>query len=201
MERIFQTPVPPLFPAHGPVRLVLYGEAPGPLGADKSGVPFWGDRAGKSLYRALERSGLAKVPREAYDHWDGAYFMAHDLFPEIRDAALSNAYPACPTLDGRTFNAPTNKQLASVENLARVQNELALGLSRCQGSLRVIAMGKRAEWLLSRCCEGLNIDFHFVPHPSAQGLLQAAPNKGKGMKLADLQATWEESLVRLLSVT
>ena len=47
MARILQTLVLPLFPVTGPVKVMLFGEAPGPLGADQSGVPFWGDRSGK----------------------------------------------------------------------------------------------------------------------------------------------------------
>jgi uracil-DNA glycosylase len=47
------------------VRVLLLGEAPGPRGADQSGIPFWGDRAGVLVYRALERAGLARVPAEA----------------------------------------------------------------------------------------------------------------------------------------
>ena len=39
--RILGTPVPALFPAKGPVGALIYGEAPGPNGADKSGIPFW----------------------------------------------------------------------------------------------------------------------------------------------------------------
>ena len=76
MDRIFQTTVAPLFPAEGPVRVFLVGEAPGPRGADKSGIPFWGDRAGIAVYRALEAAELAEVPAEAYGDWDGAHLKA-----------------------------------------------------------------------------------------------------------------------------
>ena len=48
----------------------------------------------------------------------------------------------------------------------------------------------------------LEADFELreLPHPSAQGLLQAAPGKGKGLKLADLQVAWEANLRELLSL-
>ena len=45
---------PPFFPTAGSVSALIYGEAPGPNGADKSGIPFFGDRAGRPLYEALE---------------------------------------------------------------------------------------------------------------------------------------------------
>lgn len=43
-------------------------------------------------------------------------------------------------------------------------------------------------------------DLHVLPHPSAQGLLQAAPNKGKGLHLVDLEQAWRERLGELLAV-
>lgn len=199
MARIFQTPVAPLFPLREPVQVMLFGEAPGPLGADKSGIPFWGDRAGLVVFRALEGAGLAQVPPEAYGDWDGARFKALGLVPELRGAALSNAFPNCPTRDGQTFKAPTDKELASPENLARIGRELARAAAWCPGTLRVIALGKRAEWLFGRLEGAPPFRFASLPHPSAQGLLQAAPGKGKGLRLADLQAAWEERLRILLS--
>lgn len=199
MARIFQTPVAPLFPLEGPVRVMLFGEAPGPLGADKSEIPFWGDRAGLLVYRALEVANLAEVPPEAYEDWDGARLKARGLSPTLHGAALSNAFQSCPTRDGQTFKAPTDRELSSTENLARIAQELSHAASRCAGTLRVIAMGKRAEWLFRRLEGAPPFDFFTLPHPSAQGLLQAAPDKGKGLRLADLQAAWEQRLGALLS--
>jgi len=200
MARIFQTPVAPLFPLEGSVKVMLFGEAPGPLGADKSGVPFWGDRAGRPVYRALEAAGLAQVPPAAYEDWDGARLKERGLAPILKGVALSNAFPSCPTRDGQTFKAPTDRELAAPQNLIRIGQELASAAARCTGTLRVIAMGKRAEWLFRRL-EGVpDFELHTLPHPSAQGLLQAAPDKGRGLKLVDLQAAWELRLRALLEV-
>lgn len=200
MARIFQTPVAPLFPLEGSVKVMLFGEAPGPLGADKSGVPFWGDRAGRPVYRALEAAGLAQVPNEAYEDWDGARLKEGGLVPVLKGAALSNAFPSCPTRDGQTFKAPTDRELTAPQNLIRIGQELASAAARCPGTLRVIAMGKRAEWLFRRL-EGIpDFELCTLPHPSAQGLLQAAPDKGRGLKLADLQVAWEARLRALLEV-
>jgi len=180
------------------VKVMLFGEAPGPLGADKSGIPFWGDRAGRPVYRALEAAGLAQVPPEAYADWDGARLKSLGLAPMLRGVALSNAFPSCPTRDGLTFKAPSDRELASPENLARIGQELSRAAERCPGTLRVIAMGKRAEWVFRRIEGGPVFELFTLPHPSAQGLLQAAPGKGKGLKLGDLQVAWELRLQDLL---
>lgn len=198
MARILQTQVAPLFPAAGAVRVMLFGEAPGPRGADQSGLPFWGDRAGVLVYRALEQAGLAQVPTEAYATWDGARFRALGLFPELKGAALSNAFPCCPTRDGQTFKAPTDAELRRPDNLDRIRAEVLRAAERCPGTLRVITLGKRAQWLFQRLEGAPPFQLHGLPHPSAQGLLQAAPGKGKGLHLADLQLEWEAQLASLL---
>jgi uracil-DNA glycosylase len=198
MARILQTHVHPFFPAQGLVRVMLFGEAPGPRGADQSGIPFWGDRAGILVYRALEAAGLAVVPAPAYQHWDGARFRELGLAPELRGAALSNAYPSCPTRDGQTFRAPTDAELRHPDNLARLQAELHRAAAGNATPLRVITLGKRAHWIFQRLEAAPAFQLHGLPHPSSQGLLQAAPGKGKGLKLADLQAQWQAQLAGLL---
>ena len=60
--RILGTPVSMLAPADGPVQVLIMGEAPGPRGADKSGVPFLGDAAGRMLYDVLARMGAVTLP-------------------------------------------------------------------------------------------------------------------------------------------
>jgi len=200
MARIRQTSVPALFPEEGPVRLILYGEAPGPKGADQSGIPFWGDRAGVLVYRALEQSGLAEVPPESFEAWDGARFREQGLRPCLQGAALSNAFPQCPTSDGQKFRAPTNAELRNPANLERIHGEIARAALRCEGWLRVITLGKRAQWVLTQLRNAPAFELFALPHPSAQGLLQAAPDKGKGLKLRDLQDAWERDLAHLLNV-
>ncbi len=197
MPRILGTSVPALFPEEGPVRVFLMGEAPGPRGADQSGIPFWGDRAGLLVYRALEAAGLAEVPKAAWAPWDGARFRAEGLRPRLRGAALGNAYPSCPTDDGHAFRAPKDRELKSEPNLTRLRRELGEACSRSGGSLRIVTFGKRAL-VLRDPLHDLPLEWHALPHPSAQGLLQAAPGKGRGMKLSDLQAAWEAELGRLL---
>ncbi len=186
-----------LRPPEGAVDVLLVGEAPGPRGADQSGIPFWGDRAGILVYRALEATGRATVPAEAYEHWDGARFRERGLRPRLHRTALGNAFPSCPTSDGTSFRAPTNREVLSDENLGRVRGDLRALARPTHGRLRVITLGVRAAYLF-RHLEDPSLDLVSLPHPSSQGLLQAAPGKGKGLRLADLQAEWEANLRQLL---
>jgi len=198
MPRIHGHAVPALFPPAGPVSAMLFGEAPGPRGADQSGYPFWGDGAGITVFRALAATGRAIVPEAAWEDWDGARFKALGLAPLLHATALSNAYPACPTKDGDHFHAPSNRELLASENLARLSAELGWALQGRPSPLRIIAFGKRAEWVLSRLPEAASFELHALPHPSAQGLLQGAPNRGKGLKLEDLRSAWQARLIDLL---
>ena len=201
MPRIQGLPVPALFPELGPVSVMLFGEAPGPRGADQSGLPFWGDGAGITVYRALAATNRAEVPEAAWEDWDGARFKALGLAPRLQGTALSNAYPACPTKDGEHFHAPSNRDLLAPGNLARLSAELARAAQSRTSPLRVIAFGKRAEWVLSRLPEAPGFLLYALPHPSAQGLLQGAPNHGKGLKLEDLRMEWQARLTDLLSLS
>jgi uracil-DNA glycosylase len=117
----------------------------------------------------------------------------------LKQVALSNAFPSCPTRDGQTFRAPSDAELKGPGNLARLDRELREGISRCPHRLRVIALGRRAAWILQRLSAELDFELLALPHPSAQGLLQAAPGKGKGLRLADLQCAWEKKLREQLS--
>ena len=200
LPRILGQPVPALFPASGRVSVMLFGEAPGPRGADQSGIPFWGDGAGITVFRALAAAGRAEVPAAAWEDWQGARFRNLGLRPHLHGTALSNAYPACPTKDGEHFHAPSNRDLLAPANLARLTAELAQASSGRSAPLRVIAFGKRAEWVLTRLEGAPPLDLHALPHPSAQGLLQGAPNRGKGLRLEDLRVAWQTRLEALLAL-
>jgi len=175
---------------------MLIGEAPGPRGADRSGIPFWGDRAGLPLYLALDAAEMAELPRAATEGWDGQRLRDLDLQPVLRGVALGNAWPVCPTSDGQTFRAPTDGELRQPDNQARLHGEVAQAQELCPGPLRIYALARRAAWTLGP--PDLPGILGVLPHPSAQGLLQAAPGRGKGLRLADLQAAWQEDLARRL---
>jgi uracil-DNA glycosylase len=200
MPRIHGKAVLARFPDAGPVTAMLFGEAPGPRGADQSGIPFWGDGAGLTVYRALVAAGRAEVPESAWEDWDGSRFRDLGLAPRLIGTALSNAFPACPTKDGEHFHAPSNRDLLAPANLARLGAELAQAAKGNPAPLRVIAFGKRAQWVLDQLPGAPPLEFHALPHPSAQGLLQGAPNRGKGLRLEDLRGAWQERLRALLQI-
>jgi uracil-DNA glycosylase len=194
-ERISGRTVPPLYAARGPIDAMIFGEAPGPRGADKSGIPFWGDRSGRLLYRALERSGRAAVPSAAWEKWDGAVFHERGLVPKLARTAVSNALASCPTKDGMQFCAPSRSELRAAVNQARVLAELRRAAQRCDGMFRIIALGRHAEHMLRSVAERAPPHvFHQVPHPSAQALASGQ----RGAKMVDLEEAWIARLVEIL---
>ena len=189
--------MPAFFPESGPLHSLLYGEAPGPRGADKSGIPFWGDGAGLPLYRALSKAGCASVPPAAWPLWEGARLVSAGLRPVLTGVALSNSFAACPTADGQKFRAPTRGELESAENVARLRSELLRAAQ--QGASQVVTLGKCAARTLAPLAEEAGLRLVALAHPSAQGLLSEAPNRGRGLRLADLQNAWIERLAALLA--
>ena len=139
------------------------------------------------------------MPDEAWASWDGKTLKELGLTPVLHSVALGNAYPICPTKDGQSFRAPTDAELRSPENLGQIRNVVERAAALCPARLRIIAMGKRALWLFGRLEGAPAFELHVLPHPSAQGLLQGAPNKGKGLHLADLELAWRTRLAELLS--
>ena len=190
--RILGTPVSMLVPADGPVQVLIMGEAPGPRGADKSGVPFLGDAAGRMLYDVLARMGAVTLPAAVTTlPWDGAVFAAQGIVPLVHGVALGNAFNRCPTDNGATFRAPTRSELDGPENAARLTRDLAA--LRARGLIGVVTLGRVATRTLDALCAQLpmpELARCAVPHPSAQGLLSMAPGRGKGARMADLQEAW-----------
>ena len=193
-RRIDGTRVVPLVPEQGPVHVFIVGEAPGPRGADKSGIPFFGDAAGEHLYALLTHMGAATMPTEcAALPWDGAVFAAHGLAPQLHGVALGNAYNQCPTSDGVRFRAPTRAELESDENMARIRTELHTLMSR--GLSGVLTLGRVATRTMDLACstpEFASLVRRAVPHPSAQGLLSMAPDRGRGARMEELKREWQE---------
>jgi uracil-DNA glycosylase len=195
--RISGAPVPPLRPAdpRAPIRAVLVGEAPGPRGADQSGIPFFGDRAGKPLYAAMRAAGVVTFIGDPDGvPWDGARLIAAGVRPQVSGVLLTNAFDRCPTDDGKKFRAPTRAERESDANLARLRADIAE--ARARGADRICCLGKVAAHVVGLL--GTDLTVHALPHPSAQGLLTSAPNRGKGARMADLEAAWVETLAALL---
>ena len=198
--RILGTRVPALFPAKGPVGALVYGEAPGPNGADKSGIPFFGDRAGRPLYEALEEEARCRFTRPIGEvRWDGAALRAAEIRPFVSDAALSNAYQICPTDDGEHFRAPSKAELSSPENVKRVRSELAK--ARKRGLHTVIVLGRTADWLLGTHLglrDDASIAYHQITHPSPLGLMGMAKRAGKGVRVSAMKEQWQKDFRRML---
>lgn len=197
------TVVPPLLPADGSAVVWCVGEAPGPRGADKSGIPFFGDRAGLPLYRALVAAEACTLPEVTWDGgWDGTRLREAGIVPRLHRVAIGNAYPRCPTNDGVKFRAPTTRELEGADNMARLGEELWQLHAR---DLRaVLALGHVAARTMTRVLSQADhavqstVVLHALPHPSAQGLLSAAPDRGRGARLDDLAAAWELRVAQLV---
>ncbi|HEY8745871.1 MAG TPA: uracil-DNA glycosylase [Chloroflexota bacterium] len=73
--------------ANGPLsaRLLFVAEAPGRLGAEVSGVPLTGDRAGRTFAALLEAGGFER----------SAIFVTNAVLCNPRDAAGRNDRPTC----------------------------------------------------------------------------------------------------------
>lgn len=190
--RILGQAVPPLLPATGRVPVLIVGEAPGPRGADKSGVPFFGDAAGKHLYLALRNLGAILLP-DSVDacKWDGQLLRSAGFTPIAHAVSLTNAFDHCPTDDGARFRAPTKGELEGAENSQRLCAEVD---HLCTRELAgIVTLGKVATRTMQRISETFYanaIPVYPLPHPSAQGLLSMAPNRGRGARMADLQLKW-----------
>ena len=193
-QRITGQRVAPLVPADGDVLVFVVGEAPGPRGADKSGFPFFGDAAGEHLYRLLDDMEAATMPAECASlPWDGSVFNAHSLRPVLHRLSLGNAFDRCPTDDGMRFRAPTRVELEGEANVERIRDELRALMQR--GLTGVVTLGRVASRTLDRVLatgEFSALVHRSVPHPSAQGLLSMAPDRGRGARMEELKRQWME---------
>jgi uracil-DNA glycosylase len=198
--RILGTRVPARFPKTGPVSVLIFGEAPGPNGADKSGIPFFGDRAGRPIYEVLEEAGHCRFTKPIDDvRWDGAALVEAGIQPILSGAALSNAYPVCPTDDGEKFRAPTKAEMSSAENVRRVRAELAKAKKR--GLRSVVALGRVADWLLGTHLglrDDPDIAYHQITHPSPLGLMGMAKRAGKGVRVSAMKEQWKTDFRRMI---
>jgi hypothetical protein len=192
LARILGTRVPALFPPSGSVSVLIYGEAPGPNGADKSGIPFFGDRAGKPVYEALAAEKRCRFTRPLDDiPWNGTALKEAGVRPVLIGTALSNAYPVCPTDDGQHFRAPTKAEMSSAANVRRVRAELAK--ARRRGLRTVIVLGRPADWLLGvhlGLKDAEDLTYHQMVHPSPLGLMWLARRAGKGARVSTMKEEW-----------
>ena len=87
----------PVAPFGNPAaRLLIVGLAPGAHGANRTGRPFTGDKAGETLYRALYQAGLATRP-VSYSADDGL---------RLPGCRITNAVKCLPP-----GNSPTTREV------------------------------------------------------------------------------------------
>ena len=198
--RILGTRVPARFPTKGQVSALIFGEAPGPNGADKSAIPFFGDRAGRPVYEVLEEEGRCRFTKPIADvRWDGTALRSAGIRPILTNAALSNAYPVCPTDDGQRFRPPTKAEMASPANVRRVRAELAK--ARKRGLRSVVVLGRIADWLLATHLglrDDPDIAYHQITHPSPLGLMGMAKRAGKGVRVSAMKEQWKADFRRMI---
>jgi uracil-DNA glycosylase family 4 len=103
--------------ANGPprARVLLVGEAPGRLGADRTGIPFSGDASGRRLDRLLEASGWSR-----------------------RELFITNAVLCNPRDDHGRNRPPTSLELTNCRDHLAATLELV-------SPLLVVALGRRAS--------------------------------------------------------
>lgn len=115
-----------------PAAVMIVGEAPGVKGADRTGVPFTGDRSGRRLQAMLMRLGLSL----ATDPSDPA--------PLLHNCFLSNAVRCNPPGNRR----PTRAEVAACA--PHLLAELALVRPRLIVAVGGVASGELAAHLLGR---------------------------------------------------
>jgi len=119
--------------------------------------------------------------------------------PRLTRVAITNAFGRCPTDDGTRFRTPTEAEVSSDDNRARLSSDVAKAIAMCSaGDLRVVTIGEIARTALQLLGPLQGVEIHHIAHPSRQGLLQAQPNHGKGTHIADLRKGWESQLTSLL---
>jgi len=198
--RILGTRVAARFPTTGPVSVLIFGEAPGPNGADKSGIPFFGDRAGLPVYEVLEAEDRCRYTKPIDGvRWDGTALTDAGIRPILSDTALSNAYNVCPTDDGHRFRAPSKAEMSSSPNVRRVRAELAK--ARKRGLRTVVVLGRTADWLLGTHLglrDDPDIAYHQITHPSPLGLMGMAKRAGKGVRVSAMKEKWKAEFRRMI---
>jgi hypothetical protein len=106
---------------------------------------------------------------------------------------MGNAFDQCPTDDGVRFRAPTRAELEGEENVERIRREVRTLMTK--GLSGIVTLGRVATKtvdLVTSSIEFKPLARRSVPHPSAQGLLSMAPDRGRGARMAELKQQWME---------
>lgn len=152
-------------------RLLVLGLAPGLAGANRTGRPFTGDRAGTLLFATLARFGFAAGDGGAADGDAAADGL--DEGPgdglRLRDCMISNAVRCVPP-----GNRPTAAEVAACRPF------LAARLAALPRLRVVLCLGRVAHEALLRA-----LGLRAAEHPFAHGARHLAPASGPGLALFD----------------
>lgn len=203
-RQILGTFVPAILPEK--TNVIIFGEAPGPRGADKTGIPFFGDVCGKLLYQTLFETGNLRISFKKFKHHqvynEAVEGLTEEFLPQYIEAlwrdwnyprlqshlnylkfefrvALSNVYPICPSDDGKSFRAPKWREIGLAANRSRIAAEI----DQLDRPNKIIALGRVAQSALIDLGYGPT----YVLHPSPQAL--ARSNK----------ELWKDQFLRALS--
>ena len=161
-----------------PAAVMFVGEAPGWRGADRTGVPFTGDRSGRRLQALLIRLGLSLESDPACEH------------PRLRDCFLSNAVRC---------NPPGNRRPTPAEVSAcwpYLEQELALVQPRVIVPVGLVAAQLLLRRLLGREA-GLMRDLHArLIRVEGTGGLELIlplrhPSRASNAALDEFERAWE----------
>ncbi|MEM6647837.1 MAG: uracil-DNA glycosylase [Bacteroidota bacterium] len=147
------------FAAHPePPRVLLQAEAPGPWGCRFSGVPLVSEAQLEEPDFPLDghATSLAETPHHEYS----ARIYWRTLRPYFPQFFTWNTVPYHPFKSDQLMSIRTPKT-----SEVKAYGELARGLVERLQPERVIAIGRKAEYILTR----LGIDCVYVRHPSQGG--------------------------------
>jgi hypothetical protein len=94
-----------------------------------------------------------------------------------------------------SFRAPTRAELEGQPNIERLVGEMRALADR--GLRGVVTLGRVAARTIDVALASAELPQllrRSLPHPSAQGLLSMAPDRGRGARMADLQLAWQARL-------
>ncbi len=134
--------------------------------------------------------------------WSGSHFAENGIAPILSGLAIGNAFPCCPTDDGIHFRAPKPSEIGNPVNLERIRSEI-IRATQSNGGVpsRIITMGGAARKAIQLALKGIDeqeIEVFAIHHPSRQGLLSAAPERGKGARMADLERQWVDKMAEMV---
>jgi uracil-DNA glycosylase len=119
-------------------RVMFVAEAPGRLGADRSGVPLSGDQTGRNFAALLEEAGIAR----------GDIFVTNGVLCNPRDAKGNNAPPNVREIANCSRHLAETVRIVDPEFVVAlgVVGLKALGLVSPHGAVLATDVGRALPW-------------------------------------------------------